>query len=325
MTDSSRQKEIRAIQNEHKWFYAFILGAIVLGIGVWIGAAVFADDPSGYAMNLVTECLGVAVSVVITVFVIDRINERRAEEREMRILKRRLVREAASQSHDVAITAIAQLHHENWIQGPNGVLAGETLAEANLSGAYFRSANLDNANLRSAKLKKAIFERSSLRGARFDHAKARAATFGESNLQRANLSYARLRYAHLFGVDMSESRLYMAKLGESTFHHVNLFASDLGHATMEKAELLLCDLRGAKLAFAKLQGADLSGCLLEGADLFSAELKDIVLPDRTRGDSDVDMSRFTDPANPEFEATLKSIRAIRREVAYGTFRPFREP
>lgn len=79
MTGETRQDEIRQIHKEYKWHYVVMAVVVALGIGIWIGAAVFANDPQGYAMNLVTEGFGVAVSVAITVIVLDRIYERRNE------------------------------------------------------------------------------------------------------------------------------------------------------------------------------------------------------------------------------------------------------
>ncbi len=87
MAGWTRLKEIRAIHKEYRLFYRICGSAVLVGVGILLGAALFSDQ-NGYEMNLFTEMIGVAVSIGITVLVIDRMYERRNTERLKNNLKR---------------------------------------------------------------------------------------------------------------------------------------------------------------------------------------------------------------------------------------------
>lgn len=106
-------------------------------------------------MNIVTEALGVVTSVVISVFAIDRIYERRAEMRRTEELKRRLVVDAGSRSNDIALSAIEHIHAKDWLTGESGVLRNARLDYAELQNADLRGADLQGALLTHANLEEA--------------------------------------------------------------------------------------------------------------------------------------------------------------------------
>ncbi len=275
MAESSRQKEIRKVQKKYTWFYALIVGAIALGIGIWIGSSVFAEDGKGYEMNLFTEALGVVTSIIITVFVIDRLYERRDKERAQEMAQReqerqtqelrgRLVREAGSRSNVRAIAAIEQLRHKRWLVGDKGLLKGAYLPGANLQNADLYKANLHGAVLQNARLQEILMS--------------------EGNLQEANLRF------------------------------VNLQGTRLWEANLQEAKLWKANLQGAKLFKANLQDADLLGAYLQGATMRNANFNDATLPDGTKYTTDTDMERFTNPDHPDFQPTLETINEIRNDI-----------
>lgn len=288
MTGKARRDEIRRIHREYKLLYVVMAVVLTLGVGIWIGAAIFADDPGGYAMNLVTEGFGVAVSVVITVFVIDRIYERRDEERQTRELKRRLVREAGSRSNDIAIAAIEHLHANDWLAGPEG---------------WLRNARLDyaewqNTNLRGANLELAWLWRANLHGADL---------FG-ANLKGAYLSSANLQTDLRF-VKLQEAIMSFANLQGSRLTHANLKGADMENAYIQNADLRGADLQGALLTNTMLEEATLS--TRAGNDDFDHQLV-ATLPDGSLHTEDIDLAKFTDSTHPDFEATRDKIFEIRR-------------
>ena len=229
MADSKRRDEIRAVHRKYRLFYQLLGGGVILVVGILIGALFFADKDS-YAMNVVTEGFGVVAGVLVTVLVVDRLNERRDEQRQTEELKTRLVREAGSRSNHVAIAAIEQLRHHGWLMGDDGLLKGQTLAEADLSGANLRSANLSDAG------------------------------FWRANLQGADLWWTELTGAHLVEANLSKASMFGAKVEVA-----DLRAADLRGANMNGANFELADLR-----YADMRGADLEGAKFDGARLLSA-------------------------------------------------------
>ena len=199
MAGMSRREKLQASHNKYKLIY-WILGSIILvGIGVFIGAVLFRNE-DGYAMNLFTEGMGVAVSIVITVFVIDRINERRDGERRLDQLQRDLVRDAGSRFRDTSAKALERLRKNEWLTGDNGLLKQADLQNADLQKEYLDNVNLQEASLFEAKLQGARLDRANLSGANLVYAKLQGARMGGANLVgaylfEAELHWTRLRYS----------------------------------------------------------------------------------------------------------------------------------
>ncbi|MCY3867105.1 MAG: hypothetical protein OXG68_16835 [Chloroflexi bacterium] len=108
MASKARREAIRDIRQTYSWFYPLILGVVLLGVGVWIGASLFADK-DGYAMNVVTEGFGVAVSVLITLGIIDKRNVKRESKRRHDEIIKDLVQRAGSPVNQTAKSAMDQL------------------------------------------------------------------------------------------------------------------------------------------------------------------------------------------------------------------------
>lgn len=178
---NSREQEIRQIWKDYRFFYQVFGGLVLVGIGIAIGAFIFAADSFGYSMNVYMNVL----SVLVTVFVIDLLNRRRDERRDLRQLQEQLVRDAASMSNEVAKNAIHQIASRGWLRRENSLLKGANLRYANLQGADLFRANLQDAKLRHA----------NLQGARLTGA----------NLQGADLGYANLQGVRLADAELNES------------------------------------------------------------------------------------------------------------------------
>ena len=206
MAVTSRWNEIRAIQKEYNLFYWILGGIILVGIGVLIGAAMFDSDNSDYQdyhMNLYTEMIGVVVSIGITVFVIDRVYERREtarlkgqaqreKVRETQELKERLVHQAGSRVNQIAVNAVEELRHNGWLQGDDGLLEKADLTEANLRGANLKKANLQGAWLTEANLQGAKLQWADLREAELIDAKFQGAQLQGADLRKAEMEEAKL-------------------------------------------------------------------------------------------------------------------------------------
>src|SRR5688572_22493897 len=104
---NDRWEEIREIWQDpdNRFFYRMLGGFVLVGLGVWIGWQLFAEDHLGYASDVFTTIW----SIVVTVLIIDALNRRRDERTE----KKRLIRQMRSRVNDIAIAAIEELSESN--------------------------------------------------------------------------------------------------------------------------------------------------------------------------------------------------------------------
>jgi hypothetical protein len=300
-----RWSEIRKIHLDWSDAYRIMGGLVLLGIGIMIGAALFANRPDAdsYATNLYTEAMSVIASVIITVFILDKRAERRESQRRIRESQERLVREVRSSDPAVARRAVHELRDRGWLEGEAGLLKGADLRFVTLPGIDLSRANLEGANLQEAFLNQANLEDANLRGASLNKATLCYAKLDDAILQETVLQDADLQGAGLWYADLQGARLVKAKLTEA----------NLGDAILRDAKLLYADLCGANLKDADLCGADLMEANLQEARLSTTTRFDenTILPDgkSTVGKErryfshwtiDTDMSRFTNPDCTEF-------------------------
>lgn len=120
-----------------------------------------------FAANIITE----AISIAITVLIIESFNRRRSE----RIQKEELILQMGSSDNGFAREAVRKLRHYKWLI--DGSLQDANLITANLQGAYLVDANLQGTGLRMANLQEAKLWSVNLQGTRL----------GSANLQDAYL------------------------------------------------------------------------------------------------------------------------------------------
>lgn len=264
MAEMTREQEIQQIHHRYADFYRIGGGLMLVLLGVWIGSILFRD---GYATNLYTE----ALSVVVTILVLDQINQWRETQR----TKSRLVREAGSRSNEVAIAAVEWLRAEHWLSGKTGLLKNAHLWSANLANSNLQEANLENAYMREANL---------------ENATAQSANFKGANLRRANLKNVQFGDAQLQHADMRNS-----DLGYAVFLRANLMNAKIEHSNFSGTNLRLANLKGADLPQASfdeqtvLPDADPTGRDKDGNLIFTKHWT-----------TETDMTRYTDPNHPEF-------------------------
>lgn len=267
-----------AMLRQQKVIFPLSFAALLMLIMIWIGANLFNADNS-YWTNLFTE----GISIGVTVLILDRLNEFRAEQQ----LKRRLIREAGSQSNETAKAAIDWMWHEGWLSGEDSLLIGSDLSRANLSGVILHNANLSKAKLPNGNMIAANLDGANLSGVEMPHAKFFGATLRETCLRGANLQHADMREASMIQVDLSEADLWQADLKKANLFEANLEKATLRMAQMEgvhldSANLLEASLVGVKLNNAGLADSDMRGALLtntnlSGANLTRANLEDAAL------------------------------------------------
>ena len=171
-----------------------------------------------------------------------------------------------------------------------GIAAGESFAERDLTGADLRgqllergdfrralmeSANLTGAILDDAALPNAVLAHADLTGARLRRADLTSANLGGARLIDADLSDARCDGANLMGATLTGALLGGASLDEAVFQDTDMSRADLSGVQLAKCAFLNTRLAGARCVGANLQAAvfvevDLSGVDFGGANLDAA-------------------------------------------------------
>lgn len=198
--------------------FAYVL--LALGIG-WALITVLYLDEFTYR-NLVKEFYvnfsSSAISIAVTVLIIDRMYEQRNEERD----KRRIIAQMGSPSSDFALEAVRLADNQGWLQ--DGSLKGAKLRRANLGRAMLISADLSETNLNEANLSGANLSMADLRGANLSFA-----TLHETGLMKANL-----RGANLAAADLTRAVLFDADLRGAILSYTDLRGADLGEAILKE-------------------------------------------------------------------------------------------
>lgn len=268
--DSERDND--AIKRDYPDLYHITAAVALIGIGIGIGY-LLAADRQGLTFNLFTEAIGIAVTVLI----LDRLLERRAQRRQLEELKGELIREMGSYDNGAVLRAIGELRAHGWLG--DGSLRGKDLRRADLHGAELEEADLCQAMLMESNLNQVSFWSAKLQGARF----------GYADLQDAVLYCADLRGAQLWDADLRHGFLRAANLQGAFLRTAQLHHADLVMADLTEANLLGADLREADLRRANLTDANLEQAKLDAAR-FDVET---VLPDGTPWEPDADLARFT--------------------------------
>ena len=264
--EKSRWEEIRQIWVESATAYR-ILGAIGLVVfGALLGKNLFEND-AGYNINLYTELLGVVLSVVMTVFVIDVMNRRRDERRRQEELKKSLLLEVRSPDALEARKAIHRLNQYGWLQGENGVLRDIYLPRnklgrvdlklANLSNSYLYGSDLSGSSFAGATLDNSVLQNANLAGCHFNGAKMRNVDLENANLRNASLVNVDFRGANLKNANLENTLIYSSV---SVFNSSNLQFEDKSQDSRYQT----------------------------------------ILPDESVAMPNTDMKRFSDPGRPDF-------------------------
>lgn len=278
-----RQRELERIKQDYPRSYWIIAGLGLVGLGVLIGFALFADT-EGYATNLFTEVL----SILITVLILDI----RAEMLADRQLKAQLIREMGSRDNGIALRAVEELGARGWLT--DGSLQNANLRDANLQDANLSEANLQRANLHMTNLMRADLSNADLMEANLSEANLSGAELNNTTLKRAQLNTIDLRESGMTNISLQNGNLYCANLKGVILLLVDLQGAFLGNVDMQEAYIGLVNLQGAWLSGVNLQGA-----------IFHESKFDTktILPDGSPynpAQGIEQLERFTNPDHPDF-------------------------
>lgn len=128
--------------NKHyRFFYRILGGAVLVGLGVLIGASLFAEKQLDYLMSLFTNVL----SIFVTVFVLDELARRRDHFQE----RDRLIREMNNKDSGIVMRAVDELRANGWLE--DGSLSNARMGDANFRGVNLKRANLSGVRFLSDK------------------------------------------------------------------------------------------------------------------------------------------------------------------------------
>lgn len=215
------------------------VGAAVSVFGIFYKGPFLYDVVQAFYANLGTEC----VSIAVTIILIDWLYEMRDEKRD----KEHLVREMRSPDHGIAMGAVEELRAQGWLDD-RGLLSKKYLWDANLKGV----------NLAGIDLHGAYFNRADLSGANLDLCDLYGAHLMHANLEGAHLDKANLEHADLHNAVLKRARLVKANLRNAHLHDVNFEDADLEESDMTGAQVqdatltAVHRLRGAVMADARL-------------------------------------------------------------------------
>lgn len=283
MITQTRQQEIQRIWQDYQGLY--IVAGILMGLFLFPLLELVINDLSQLLIGLVPEAIGIG----FTVFFLDRIYK----QREINELKKRLIREAGSQSNETAKAAIHWLRSENWLNNKTSLLNGALLFKANLLQANLVGAGLQQTNLRGANLQEADLSGANLQGADLTGANLQEADLMETTLQGANLTATNLQKSMIMDANLCKVDLRLSHLEGAFLFRANLEQVNLQHGHLSKAYL-----HGANLLQADLLGVKLNEVIWE--DMVGRQIYTATLPDGTKWTPDTDMTRFTNPEHPDF-------------------------
>jgi len=296
----SRWDETREIHKEYPAAYPIIGGVALVGLGIWIGSLIYAND-SGYGTNLYTEF----ISIAVTVFIIDILNRRRDDRRRRQELIDRLLREVRSPEAVIARHALHEIRDRGMLKGENCILRGKRLSHVQWENASLEHSDLCNSGLGMANLKSATFLFALLNNANFRYAKLQqadltaakvnCADFVFANLEGANLSFAEIVESLLMDSLFDDANLYRANLQGSSFALSRMGRANLSEANLKDTKFINTQLDDADLSHACLAGANLEGASLTGANLDGAQFDgNTILPNKKKWNPETDLERFTD-------------------------------
>ena len=216
-----------------------------LSISVFVRGHLRWRLPQSIDMNLFTEA---AWALWSTVFMINRWYAHRERES----LKRRLIREAGSRSHDIAISAVEWMEREGWLRGEDGLLKGASLTGADAAEGrdwrarilkmrglglccsswrkFCRMRNLNGASLFMADVRDSLLKDADLRGANLYKAKrAPGGVAGSQSWKASKASMLDMSSTDLLGAVLKDADLKVgtdlqgiASLWEADFTGANL-------------------------------------------------------------------------------------------------------
>ncbi|MDX2074827.1 MAG: pentapeptide repeat-containing protein [bacterium] len=238
-------------------FMYFIVG-VSCGVLIFPFLSYISTDSNNFLKDLVPE----ATSIFFTVLILDRINQKRSDEKR----KSLLVEQLGSKINLIAVSAAEQLWARHWWW--DGTLSKAQLEKADLRGIDFTKANLT--------------------GARLAHPRYGKATFDETTILPDERNWSP-------DIDMT---IFTDKTHPNYWRGYGLRRTKQKGVNFEGANLRGADLRECDFRDANFKHADLSGARFEKAHLKGANFTHAIftikttMPDGTTWHPEIDLTRY---------------------------------
>lgn len=304
---TSRAEEIQQIRRDYPGMYRIAGGILLIISGVIIGPELLRaliGTAEGYGTNIYTELL----SVIGTILVLDFLQERREERREIIAHQERLVRDVSSPIHATAISALNNIRRLKWLgkiitspvtgeivwKDNESILSEADLSFADLHEADLFHANLSKTSLYMVNLKNAVLQEANLKETYLVRSDLSNAVLDDANLTKAFLGEACLNGASLTGCDLTGVSCLETQFEHAIMDSVKMVGADLSFSNLRNGFLFRADLRGSDLSSSELSGAnlldaDLSDAIIQKNTIFD---KDTTLPNGEMWSSECDFALF---------------------------------
>jgi hypothetical protein len=118
-------------------------------------------------------------------------------------------------------------------------------------------------------------------------------------LKKGALAHAHLTHANLEGVNLQDVALPNARMALTNLRHAKLTRANLRNVYFKGADMQSVCLRGADLRGANLNDANIIDAHFDEETVLDSET---ILPDCTYWEEGTDISRYTNPQHPDFDA-----------------------
>lgn len=165
-----------------RWISSRHIAIFLLFIALVLGISGFRLENlvQDYVPNIVTEC----ISIAITILIIEELNVRR----ERKNLRNRLKRELWSKDQGISLRAINELREHGWIS--DGSLENISLPYSVLDRAELKGVVLNGADLQNSSLQRAYIGHAQLRNIDFSNANLTSTIFNHSDLTGSDFTGA---------------------------------------------------------------------------------------------------------------------------------------
>ena len=208
------------IGNFINWWTVQKLGLLLLFFSIMVAVTgylnqhmrlTFGESMDKFVQDFYANFATELFSLAITVLIVDKLYENRANEEE----KKRLILQMGSTDNTFAIEAVRQLRLKGW-------LFDGSLQKADLSLANLEKANLDDADLKEVNL------------------------YG-ANLHSASIQFCDLSGAYLPYADFSDSTLRDVRFENACLRNAKFVKADIKNIDFSNADMVLINFKGAWL------------------------------------------------------------------------------
>jgi len=205
--------------------------------------------------NFSAEFISIAITILLINYLYDL--------KENLNVKRRLIRELASEEKGISSNALLELKEKGWLQDgslKNIKLTNTNLSNQDLTGADLEGVFLDNADLTNAILKNVNLNNASLCKTILSNANLECASLNNSIIHSAQFYEAKLNKIEAINVDFMNSNMRLAQLSDCKFDDCKFEDVDFELSNLTDSKFKECNLLRVNLHSTNIKGAVFERC-----------------------------------------------------------------